>query len=351
MRRLLGTRYSDFSRDETEWGCFEDPKAAPFGFGASPVVARPSPVFAMSSVPTTSAAASQSVLRSSTPFIAAPSSVVAQRPSSVPASAINFDQNTVRGVSTPAPASSSSQPGSLAGVMAAAMQGAAPKQIYVNPAAGSKNAFANMLAAVAANVLPNAAPLPASVTKQVGFTPFPLSATPSVARITVNPAAGTKNLLPDILASVAKQVLPNTAPLPSTVTKQVGFAPLVASATPSVQRAAPKPAASPAAPAAAVPAGPLPVSPIAVAADRKKYGKVYTGAQQGGYVQTPVLPAGLVHRATPNPVAPKIDQTTLQGFVTWAVTNQGTIYEGPNPHDLSTPQWWVYATGRVVRLG
>jgi hypothetical protein len=277
MRRALGSRYSNFSRDETEWGAFGDPRG---GFGASVV------------------SYDQNAMRSG--FQSSPASApltinsTARTPLAAPISVYN--QNAMRGLA-PTPSSSPAAPVST---LLQAAAGSTPKptgQIYVNPAAGTKDLLPNILALVASAALPNAPPLPASVTRQVSFAPFPLASKAVVSR-TPTPARPSSPV-----------AVPST-PLP-----------------------------------------PTPPSTIAVVQARKQLGKVYPGAQQPGFVRAPVMPAGLIHRVAPSPSAPVIDMRGVSGFLTWSVNNRGVITEGANPLDTSMPQWWVYGTGRVVRYG
>lgn len=269
MRHAFGNRPSNFSRDETEWGAFGDPRAC---FGAPAV------------------SFDQNAIRSGRQAspIATPLTInsTARTPLSAPISVLA--QNAIRGAAPPA-------------VMANLPAAVTPStRIYVNPAAGTQALLPNILALVAGKTLPNAPPLPASVTKQVGFAPFPLAAT----------------------ATVSRTPIPARAPNPAT-----------------------------AVPSTALP--PLPPSTIAAAQARKRLGtgKVIPGAQQLPFVRTPLMPAGLVQRVAPSPTAPVIDMRGVSEFLTWAVNNRGVITEGANPLDASMPQWWVYASGRVVRLG
>lgn len=362
---MRAERYSTFSRDETEWGAFEDPRAT-FGaaFNPSQSVLRAVPSGFAQGYDPSKVAASQSVLRGVSVPLSAPPSIARQRASAVPPSAVQYDQNTLRGAAPPAPAPSSGAPTSLAGVMAQTMQGMQPQQVTLTrPApgtqpAGAPNPLIAMLAAIGQRAVPNAPPLPASVTNQVSFAPLTTGQLQAAnSRIQVNPAAGSKDLLANMLASVAHATLPKTAPLPASVTKQVQIVPAGVPSTATVQRAPTTPGApaDPATLAAMGKAAGLPPSLIAAVLNRRALaasGKgIYTGAQQQGFVPVPMLPAGLVHRATPSPAAPQIDMTGVLPFLTWVVNNAGVITEGANPLDTTTPQWWVYASGQVNRVG
>lgn len=295
---------STFSRDETEWGAFGD------AFGASIIPSVKAPSISAPSI------SAPSISRPAVPTVASTS------------------QSALRTTGAGNVAS---------GVNATGLQAPTARNIMsVKPGTN----LSDLLAAIAYNTAGQ--PAPARIANAVQFSNVP---PPATVRINVAPVAGnspTKNTdtLANILAGVALHSTGQALPAP--LAQKVSFTPITPSSTASVKRAT-----GPVAPAgvstAPTTTGGVPGAVAALQTTRNRGSRAANYAPVQGVISQ--QPMGRVQRSSGS-VMNQVQVPTVTTITTlYDVTNGGKIVRNPSGVDTVNPQWLVYSTGQVIRLG